>query len=309
MLEKISKFISDSLKWIAIFIGVILFVAISIVLYTMEWHMVDQPFFGGLFNITFWNIQVYFFLAPAALLLYFAAFAYWVHFKWGMMTPFHGLWYAIQSQSEVVFVSDLKLNFALISESAAKLVFDKARYNSIAADTSSAWTRFRMWMSPVDQAVHIAKYLQGSWDSKPMTNIGSIPASILLDAYGWTKAVSPQRVAISKVVDEWNDIHADDQIHSLSKAWQYMDSGKLLKPDSVDLYVKIPWVRIDNAYPKKRYEAERGGFIRQIALNIVNGMYSKGLNMTTAGIVVFIACFVFSCIMFFFKYSAHVPVK
>ena len=269
--------------------------------------VVDQPFFGGFFNTTFFGIQIYLYLAIPAVILYLAAYIWWVKLKWQMMAPFHGLWSAINSQSEVVFVSDLNLNFHLMGEFAAKVIFDKERYSGILHDTSNWITRMRMWLMPVDEAVHAAKYLQGSWDSKPMTNIGSVPAGILLDVYGWTKAVSPQRSAIAKVVDVWNDLNMDDQIHSMSKAWKYMAEGKIETPEGIKLYATVPWVRIDNAYPKKRYQSERGGFIRQIALNIINGVYNRGISMTGAAIFVFIVCVILSLMMFWLKYTAHVP--
>lgn len=269
--------------------------------------VVDQPFFGGFFNTTFFGFQIYLYFVIPAVILYLTSYIWWVKLKWQMMAPFHGLWSAINSQSEVVFISDLNLNFHLMGEFAAKVIFDKDRYNAIAHDTSSAFTRFRMWLMPVDEAVHTAKFLQGSWDSKPMTNIGSIPASILLDVYGWTKAISPQRTAIANAVDAWNDVNMDDQIHSMSKAWTYMADGRIEKPDNVELYVTVPWVRIDNAYPKKRYQSERGGFIRQIALNIINGVYNTGISMTGAAIFVFIVCVILSGVMFYIKISTHVP--
>lgn len=309
MMFSIPKITGNNFKYVVIISVVFFFIIISYILSILKWKTVDEPFFGGFFNTTFWGVQMYFFFAPLALLLYFAAYAFWVHFKWNMMAPFHGLWYASNSQSEVDFVTDIRLNFALLSEAAAKLVFDKERYNSIAADTSSQWTRFRMWLRPVDQAVHIAKYLQGKWDSKPMTNIGMLPASILLDAFGWTKLVSPQRVAIAKAVDIWNDANMNDQVHSLTKAWQYMADGIIPVPDGIELYVTVPWTRIDNAYPKKRYEAQWGGFIRQLAENIARGDYNKGISMTTAGIIVFIVCVIFSAVMFIMKLVVQVPAR
>lgn len=292
---------------ILIFGTLLAIAALCVLIFANVAAVVDQPFFGGIFNTTFFGIQIYLYCAVPAVILYFVSYVWWVHLKWNMMAPFHGLWSAINSQSEVVFVSDLKLNFHLMGEFAAKVVFDKERYNSITHDTSNALTRFRMWLMPTDEAVHTAKYLQGSWDSKPMTNIGSIPAGILIDANGWTKAVSPERDAIAKNVDKHNDCNMDDQVHSFSKAWDYMNKGIIETPENVKLYVTIPWVRIDNAYPMKRYQADRGGFIRQIALNILNGTYNKGLNMTTAAIFVFLVCVVLSVMMFAMKWFAATP--
>jgi len=296
-------------KKIAIGAGVLVVLVILYFLSTYRWALVNSPLFGGFFNNTLFGVQYYFYLVPLAVIMYFAAYAYWVFGRWGVMVPFQGLWHALNAQTEVVFVSDLRLNFVLLSEASAKLVFDKDRYNKIVMDTTSLFVRFRMWIKPVDQAVHIAKYLQGSWDSTPMTNIGSVPAGLLLDAFGWTKAVSPQRMAIGKEVDIWNDVNPNDQIHSLSKAWEYMDKGLIPTPKGVELYVTIPWVRIDNAYPKKRFEAERGGFIRQLAENIAHGDYAKGgpLSMTMAGVIVFLSCLFFSGLMFGFKFVWVTP--
>jgi hypothetical protein len=308
IIEEKGSFLSK-ITPIQVVVGVVVLIVVAILYFlsTHNWALVQNPFFGGIFNNTLFGVQYYFFLVPVVLLMYFVAYAYWVFMRWGVMTPFQGLWHAVNAMTEVVVVSDLRLNLVLLSEASAKLIFDKDRYNKIVMDTTSLFVQFRMWIKPVDQAVHIAKFLQGSWDSKPMTNIGSVPAGLLIDAFGWTKATSPQRIAIGKEVDIWNDIHQDDQIHSLSKAWEYMDSGLLPTPPGVELYVIVPWVRIDNAYPRKRYSADRGGFIRQLAENISHGDYSKGgpLSMTMAGVIVFVACCFFSGVMFFFKYIYH----
>ena len=279
---------------------------ILIILYflsTMTWALVDQPFFGGFLNNTIFGLQYYLFLIPAAVILYIIAYIFWAKLKWGMMAPFQGLWHALNAGTEVVFVSDLKLNFALLSEAMAKLVFDKERYNKLVLDTDKWYNRLFLRIKPIDQAVSLAKFLQGSWDSKPMTNIGSVPAGILIDAFGWTKPISQQREAIRVEVDLHNDKNPDDQIHSFSKAWEYMDKKFINTPPGVELYVTIPWVRIDNAYPQKRYEAERGGFIRQLAENIARGIYDKPpVSMTMAGAIVFVCCVFFSGLMFGFKF-------
>jgi hypothetical protein len=87
-----------------------------------------------------------------------------------------------------------------------------------------------------------------------------------------------------------------------------MEKGIIPTPKGVELYVTIPWVRIDNAYPRKRYEAERGGFIRQLAENIARGNYNKpAMSMTMAGVVVFISCVFFSGLMFMFKFVWVAP--
>ena len=288
--------------------GVFGILAVLYFLSTAKWQTVDQPFMGGLFNTAVFGLPLYALGAIFLLLLFGAAYVWWVKFQWGMMTPFHGLWHAQQSQSEVYVAADEKLNYILLSEASASLVFDKERYNSIAFDSSKWFNRMRQKLMPVDQAVHIAKYLQGNWDSRPMTNIGSVPAGLLIDTDGWTKAVSPERTAIAEAVDQWNDIHPDDQIHSLHKAWAKMSSGELVVP-GIKLFHRVGWTRIDNAYPKKRYEASWGGFIRQIAENIARGEYKGGISLNTAGIIVFLLLCVVAAMMWVMKLYFHSPVK
>lgn len=278
------------------------------ILSTAKWQTVDQPFMGGLFNSTVFGIPLYGILAIFLVLLFGMAYLWWVKFRWGMMTPFHGLYYAQQSQSDVFMTADEKLNYILLSEASASLIFDKERYNSVAFDSTKLWNRIRQKISPVDQAVHIAKHLQGTWDSRPMTNIGNVPAGLLIDINGWTKAVSPERTAIAEAVDQWNDLHPDDQIHSLHKAWHKMESGELVVP-GIKLYHRVNWTRVDNAYPKKRYEASWGGFIRQIAENMARGEYKGGISLNLAGALVFILLVVVAAMMWVMRFYFSSPVK
>lgn len=138
-------------------------------------------------------------------------------------------------------------------------------------------------------------------------NIGSVPASILLDANGWTKEDSQECKAIAKECDIWNEMNPNDQIHELSKAWRYMNEGKIMTPPGVNLYTLVKWVRVDNAYPKSRNSASWGGFIRQIAENIQNGNYKSGLSMTWAGGAVFLVAVVISAMMFVMKFLTYTP--
>ncbi len=304
--EKVSFFTPEKTL---LLIGIIIIIIVIGVFSIMKWHMVEQPFFGGLFNSSFWGQPLYVFFIPLVPLAYFLAWAYWGHLQWGMMSPFHGLWNAMNSRSEVVFKTDERLNFVLTSEAGACLVFEKDRYNSLVKHKYPFLTPISNWLRPVDQSVDFAKFLQGSWESKPMVNIGSIPGSILVDIKGWTGLISPERAAIAKECDLWNETNESDQVHSLSKAWRLMNEGKIPVPRGVDLYTTIKWIRIDNSYPRIRNSASWGGFVRQLAENIARGDYNKGMSMTTAGIVVFIACLAISAMMFIMKFMAHVPAK
>ena len=273
-----------------------------------HWAVVDQPFLGGLFNTPIFGLPVYGFLFPLFGIIFVLAYVFWVKMKWGMMTPFHGLWIAMNARDEVVFKTDLHLNFVLKSEYGARVIFDRERYESIAVDNTLR-NRIRKKFRPGDPAVSIAKMLQGSWESAPVVNIASVPASILLDANGWTKDDSREHADIAKECDIWNDMNPDDQIHGLGKAWKYMNEGKIPTPEGVNLYTTISWVRIDNAYPKSRNSASWGGFIRQIAENIQRGAYKEGFSMTWAGVVVFLVSIGISAMMFVMKIMTHTVVK
>ncbi len=285
-------------------IGIIILGVISLT----HWTVVDQPFLGGFFNTPIFGFPLYLLFFPLAAIIFGLSYVFWVKMKWEMMTPFHGLWIAMNAQSEVVFKTDLHLNFVLKSEYGARVIFDRERYNSIAVDNS--WrNRIRKIFRPGDPAVSIAKILQGDWDTAPIVNIGSVPASILLDANGWTKDDSEERTAIAKECDIWNEMNPTDQVHSLGKAWKYMNEGKIPTPTGVNLYSLIQWTRIDNAYPKSRNAASWGGFIRQIAENIQNGAYKEGFSMTWAGIAVFLVAITISGMMFALKLMTHVSGK
>ncbi len=305
--KPLEKFLTT--EKIILIVGVIGILAVFGALSLMKWSLVDQPFFGGIFNTAFWNTPLYVFFIPVALLMYFVAWAYWAHLRWDMMAPFHGLYVAMTSHSDVIFKTDLNLNFILKSEAGACLVFEKDRYNNLVEHKYKFLTGISKKLKPVDQSTDFAKFLQGSWETKPVVNIGSIPASILLDANGWTKDVSPERAAIAKECDLWNEMNPGDQIHSLAKAWSYMDTGKIPTPPNVKLYVTVPWVRVDNAYSSSRNSASWGGFLRQLAEDLVNAESKKGMSMTLAGVVVFVSCLGISALMFIMKIMTHVPGK
>jgi len=299
------SWINENLFTVIFFLaGIIVLGVISLT----HWSVVDQPFLGGLFNTPIFGIPIYAFLFPLFGIIFGIAYIFWVKMKWGMMTPFHGLWIAMNAGDEVVFKTDLHLNFVLKSEYGARVIFDRERYESIAVDNSLR-NRIRKKFRAGDPAVSIAKLLQGSWDSAPVVNIASVPASILLDANGWTKDDSQEHTAIAKECDIWNDMNPEDQVHSLSKAWRYMNEGKIPTPIGVKLHVVIPWIRVDNAYPKSRNAASWGGFIRQIAENIQNGSYKTGFSMTWAGVAVFLVAIGISAMMFVMKIMTHAPVK
>ena len=305
--KPVNKFLTP--EKIILIIGIVVILIIFGAISLMKWSLVDQPFFGGFFNTAFWNTPLYVFFIPIALLMYFVAWAYWAHLRWDMMAPFHGLYVAMTSHSDVIFKTDLNLNFILKSEAGACLVFEKDRYNVLVEHKYKFLTGISKRLKPVDQSTDFAKFLQGSWETKPVVNIGSIPASILLDANGWTKDVSPERAAIAKECDIHNDMSPDDQVHSLAKAWQYMSEEKIPVPKNVKLYVNVPWVRIDNAYSSSRNPAAWGGFLRQMAENLAAQAAKGGLNMTWAGIIVFAGCLGISAMMFIMKFLAHVPAK
>ena len=279
--KPVEKFLTT--EKIVLIAGVIGILAIFGALSIMKWSLVDEPFFGGIFNTSFWNTPLYVFFIPVVLLMYFVSWAYWAHLQWDMMAPFHGLYIAMTSRSDVIF----------------KLVEHKYKF----------LTEISKRLKPVDQSTDMAKFLQGGWETKPVVNIGSIPASILLDANGWTKDVSPERTAVADECDKWNEMNPNDQIHSLAKAWEYMDNGKIPTPPNVQLYVTVPWVRVDNSYSSSRNSASWGGFLRQLAEDLVNAEANKGMSMTWAGIIVFISCLVIAALMFIMKIMTHVPGK
>lgn len=277
--------------------------------------MLELPYLGGAFNYPIlFGIQLYIWCFAALIIMLALSELVWVFSFWKPVTPFHGLWFAYKNHSNAVFVFDLKQYWDLISESGAKLIFGRDRYDFATGIVSSLWRfvnpfhqeritfselfrNFRIWLFNTDYSVHTAKMLQGSWEEYPLVTIGQTPAEIIFDAYHWTDMKSKDREQIAKCVDIYNDSNPNDEIHSLGKFFQYATARepKIVCPN-IKLTARVPWVRVDSAFPTHRYKAAWAGYLRQLADDLSNKSQTDinrfAILVVVLGVVVVILMFI-----------------
>ena len=277
--------------------------------------LLTTPYLGGTFNTPIlFGIQLYLWLAVGIIIMAIISELVWRVSFWNPMTPFHGLWYSFKSKSNAAFVFDLRQYWDLISEGGAKLIFDKTRYDfgdgfvgsiikfvnfrsSEHISFAELFRSFRIWLFRTDYSVHTAKLLQGDWDEYPLVTIGQTPSELIFDAYHWTDARSVDREQIAKCVDIYNETNPNDEIHSLSKFYRYatMKQPKIVCP-GVKLTVTVPWVRVDAAFPLKRYKASWAGFLRQMAEDLAGKMQGDinrfAILIACLGVVICILMFI-----------------
>lgn len=273
------------LAWLAIWFGEALGLG----------HMLKDPFFAGVFNYPIlFGIQVYFWLFIAWILFIVGAEIFWRFTFWDPITPFHGLFRAFTDGSKAALVGDMNLDWALLSEAGATIIFPP-EYYSWAYTQLGWWIKFRAWLYKPDFSASIAAKLEGKRDDPTMITIGKIATYLIIDAEWWTDKQSEQRQAIIKATDKWNHDNPNDQIHRFSTFIKYIKDGRigtngpLVKPDEVVLERVVPWARITAAFPIIRSDAAWAGFIRQIAEEMW-GASNVDMNRWAVYILIFGAC-------------------
>lgn len=226
---------------------------------------VPYPFLGGMFNtLLLFDVQAYIWLLLGLVVVTVINEGLWRITFWNPMTPWLGLWYAYIRRTNAAFVFDLKLNWDLVSEGGAKLIFNKENYDLI----TGRFNRFRMWLFQSDFSVQVAKKLQGDWEEAPLVTIGTKPTDLIFDAYHWTDKDSREREMIARCVEAYNE-SGPDQIHSLVKFMDLALNKKITCPN-LRLTIKIPWTRIDASYSTERQDAAWAGFLAQLAKDMID---------------------------------------
>lgn len=257
--------------------------------------MLTEPFFGGVFNYPIlFDVQLYFWLMIAAVLVIVGSELFWRVTFWDPISPFHGLLKASNDGTKAVLVGDLNLDWALLSESAGTIIFDPEYYD-FAFSEMGAWVRFRKWLFKPDFSSKIAAELEGKKEEPTLITIGNIPTHLIIDTEWWTDRKSPQRLAIKEAAEKWNNENPDDQVHRLSTFHKYCMEGKIKTPDGVKLQTLIPWARIDAAFPLVRSDAAWAGFVRQLAEKIAQ--MSSG-DLTRWAILILVFCGAIDLLMF-----------
>jgi hypothetical protein len=227
--------------------------------------LLDQPFLGGVFNYPIlFGVQLYFWLMILGILVIVGSEIFWRFTFWEPITPFHGLYKAYTDNSKAALVGDLNLDWALLSEAGATIIFNPDYYK-FAFEELGWWIRFRAWLYKPDFSAAIAAELEGKREEATLITIGKIPTHIIIDTQWWTDRTSPQRKAIIAAADQHNRDHPDDQVHRFTTFIKYVRAGTIPCPEGVRLETLIPWPRIDAAFPVIRSDAGWAGFVRQIA--------------------------------------------
>lgn len=281
--------------------------------------MLDTPYLGGFFNTPLlFEIQLYIWLFILVIIGVIISELVWRVSFWNPIEPFQGLWYSFKNKSNAAFVFDLRQYWDLVSEGGAKLIFDKSRYdfdtgflhsilnfiNPFAKERITfrdLFRNFRIWLFGTDYSVQTAKMLQGDWEEHPLVTIGRTPAELIFDANHWTDRRSKDREMIARCVDIYNEGNPDDEIHSLDKFYRYATASpqpKIVCP-SLELTVDVPWIRVDAAFPLKRYKASWAGFLRQMAEELSNKQQG---DINRFAILIFILGIVVVILMFLAKW-------
>lgn len=248
--------------------------------------LLTEPFLGGIFNYPIlFGVQLYFWLFIAGFLIIVGSEIFWRVTFWEPLHPFHGLYRSFIDNTKACLVGDLNLDWVLLSESAATIIFDPEEYDFALAEMGW-WIRFRAWLYKPDFSAAIAAQLEGKKEEPTLITIGRIPTHLIIDAQWWTDRKSPQRQAIKKVCREWNKAHPDDQVHRFGTFIRYVDEGKIIPPEEVVMSYTIPWARIDAAFPLIRSDAAWAGFVRQLAEELAE-MSMGDLGKWAIGILVF----------------------
>ena len=253
--------------------------------------LLEQPFLGGAFNwAPIFGIQLYFWLMIFGLFIIVGSEIFWRFTFWEPMNPFHGLYEAFTNGSKAAMVGDLNLDWALMSEAKATLIFD-SDYYKFAIEEMGWWIKFRAWLYKPDFSAAIAAELEGKAEEPTLITIGKIPTHILIDIQHWTWKNSNEQKAIKKAAEEWNNNHPEDQVHRFRTFVQYVRNGNITCPEGVKLEQVIPWPRIDAAFPVVRSDAAWAGFVRQIAEEM-HAQSSGDLNKWAVYVLVFAAAVV-----------------
>lgn len=304
--------ILDKYGYIVVGIGIIIgIITLSVLaLPLMTGTMLKTPFLGGIFNYPIlFGVQLYFWLFLLAFLIAVACELFWRVSFWDPITPFKGLYKAYTDNTKAALVGDLNLDWALLSESAATIIFNPDYYR-FAIEQMSAWIKFRAWLYKPDFSAQIAATLEGKRDDPTLITIGTIQTHIVIDTEWWTDRNSPQRKAIIKAVGKWNKENIDDQVHRFTTFIKYVKAGKIECPEGVVLEKTIPWARIDAAFPINRSDAAWAGFVRQIAEEIPDMEGGGDMNRWAVYVLVFAAgvCILMFVTAWMFHAAAKPPV-
>jgi hypothetical protein len=124
--------------------------------------------------------------------------------------------------------------------------------------------------------IMIARTLEPDLKEAPMVTAGNIPIDMIYDFKRWTLLDAPARGKIKEITDIWNEKNPNDEIYTFEKFYRYASENMFgTLPPEIDLYQRIPWVRIKASFPREDDETKFAGYERQRALDFENADADK----------------------------------
>ena len=287
----------------------------------------EVVFLGGLLNIVdpLFHLQLY--IWSWILIAIFMAVSHvaWRYGPWEGYKALWGLYYAYKAESNAAFISGPQLYFNLVSEAAAKCIFDYRgwNYDLPPSRLPDVFRRFAFYyptayLDDIDWAhafiykfghrnmdVEIARKLQEyEWEESPSTTIAGTRVDIILDADLWAAKGTPQHKAIEAYALQWNAQNPNNQIHSYHKLQRLMTKGMIEIP-GVKSEITIPWTRIDASFPIAMEDNETAGYKRQKA----EEESIEDAKPLVSPILVMVAGFGFAFVILIFRFVSFMAAK
>lgn len=287
-------------------------------------------FIGGLLNFVDplfgWQLYIW----GWVVFLVFAVISYllWRYVVWTNYKPMWGHYDSYKAISGSAFIFNLSLVCELLSERAAKCIFDYSKWiyeddNPIPVIgrirgllfnyaivflpelTYAQAVLYKLGRRNMD--VEIAKRLQNNeWESSPSVNIDGIPTDMILDAGRWTVPDSPEHKTIVSFCESWNETNPNDQIHSYSKFQRYLLEKRINPPpEGINPAVLIPWIRIDSTFPINQGDTTTLGAVRQLAFDMET---EEANQFSRYYMPVLFGSFGFAVLLLVIRVLSHKPV-
>lgn len=204
--------------------------------------MATYLLFDGALNTAILGLPAYIWIILLFVILIAFSNAIWYFFFWHPLKAVQGHFRAhlYHINSALTFTENLVMR--MVSEKNAKLIFD--------------------------MPVKDAKEEQKDWEYAPSGLIGRVLNDLIFDGGRWTDTTSPVRALIEQVAGKYNDMNPDDQVLSLDKFHRYLVAGKFNGIEGVsDIkpWYRVPWKRIDMAFPEDHEQPMWDGYLRQLA--------------------------------------------
>ena len=201
-------------------------------------------FLGGALNWVVLGLPIYLWVIFLLFITGLIIIACFYFFYWWKLTPYHGIFWAHVRKIGASLVFDENQHFDLITDRSSKVIFNETFAQAQEAEGERI-------------------------ESQPAT-LGRVRVDFVFDPDKWTYPNFDQHKIIEDVAEDWNNIHEDDQIRTLTKFSKYLSQGEFDMPHYADKikglkrYYTVPWWRIKAMY-KQRTLDDVYGFTMSLA--------------------------------------------